>query len=217
MKVRLILLSIAFLGSIYMIPSLSAQTTTTPPNTVSHLKSERGPNDICGDSCGGDCDDYECCDPETGYDCPIPPEEPPTESCLVWLQGRPVLLLDLLPTGATHTFWSWRDGPVNAVLDAGPTGTITNLGYLNSWARFGYQGALAGDNMGTAEVLGSISGEYVCTQAGDLDRFQAQWPNNYIPYQILGPNSNSFSSRGGIVADIALAPPIYVLVPGWGK
>jgi hypothetical protein len=210
------LLSIALLGSIYFTPSLPAQTHSQPSVTVNHSSGYK-PLLLCSEEADCFCDgEAYCCDPETGEGCEMPPESH-VATCDVTLYYRSVNITNSIPSGGSHAFWYWEDSPLSAVLDAGPSGTFPNLGYLNDYFAFGHQGHLAPDSTATATSAGSINSTAACTMAGKLDAFYDTWPNNTTEYYVTGPNSNTWASRAGAHAGIPTVPPLTVWVPGWGQ
>src|ERR1700722_3949886 len=161
------------------------------------------------------------CNPDSveGNSCPpsdpVPPPPPPTASCSAEIFYRPVAhTLGF----ANHAFWYVQtESGKDFVLDGGPPTDnrfkiLSGRTFLNDWVSAGAQSTrFVADNATSATPWRSYYDD-ACFGAGLMWELATIWPNNVIPYNIFGPNSNSFAHWLGAATFNPAPPPRTV---GW--
>jgi len=123
---------------------------------------------------------------------------PPKSECFAQLKYR------YARDGQNHAFWWVQDSDGNRfVIDGGPTwnsGLSHPFGYLNHWTVPGDVGHYPNDNPKASTAYDSGMSAAVCDQVAKLLSAAAGWSDDTIPYDPLGPNSNTFARSVGSAA-----------------
>ena len=134
----------------------------------------------------------------------------PAPECFAQLKYREADL----PYGlkASHSFWYVQDSTGKQYIISGGPSNPNGTGYLNVWLSSDlYRGA---DRVNAETWWGTDLSAAICSAVDALVNAAKKWPNSFIPYHPVGPNSNSaagsLGAAGGLVAPM---PPRGV---GWG-
>jgi hypothetical protein len=145
----------------------------------------------------------------------------PVPNCYCALYSRPIAGLGFV-IPVNHTFWYTTDAyHFQWITDGFPSGdcsSLTGCYYLNGFETYGIVGQ-GGDSLASGSWYWDTGKPNVsaCKMSFGLQAFVQSWPNYTTVYQILGPNSNSFSSRGAAYAGIPVPVVPQSFAPGWGK
>jgi RHS repeat-associated protein len=134
----------------------------------------------------------------------------PAPKCFAQLKYRPLDDEDL--KNYNHSFWYVQGSSGTQYIISGGPSQPDGKGFLNVWVRTNIK--VGPDSVSAESWWSSELTSAVCSAVDRLIAAALNWANNWIPYNVLGPNSNTIADHLGRVGGFGvLMPPS---TPGWG-
>ena len=139
-----------------------------------------------------------------------PPPKPPVlkrgqPECFAQMKSRAVDVNLAQAIGATHSFWYVQDTIGNqSIVSGGPTGPNGD-GFLDIWVSSDINGRV--DNVFAHTSWDSGMSADNCNKSDNLMTAADTWPQDTIPYQPPGPNSNTVAHYLGVAGGFSTGRP----------